>query len=71
MSNKTIESKFPEVISNKEIKELNAKPIKNMNYLKLEIRGRVGIYEPLEKDEDGRITYYIRRNIFPREINEY
>ena len=63
MTNKTLEKKFPETLSVQELKKLNAKPAKNMAYFKLKVQEYAGFYEPLEKDENGKITYYILRNI--------
>ena len=58
-----IEKKFPETLSFQELKKLNAKPVKNMTYFKLEVKEYTGFYGPLEKDENGKIAYYILRNI--------
>jgi len=64
---KNIEEKFPLELSLDSLMRAGAKPIKNMTYFKLEMNEYLGIYEPLEKNEDGKITKYILRNILPKE----
>ncbi len=64
---KNIEKKFPKMISFNALIERRAIPVKDMTYFKLETDKEVGIYNPLEEDENGKIIYYKLRNIFSKE----
>ena len=68
MTTKNIEEKFPEMPSLDRLINHGAIPIRDMTYFKLEINGKVGMYKPLEKDENGKIIYYKLKNIFPKKI---
>ena len=62
---KNIEQKFPLELSLDSLIRAGAKPIKDMIYFKLEINGYFGVYEPLERNENGKIAEYVLRNILP------
>ena len=64
---KNIEQKFPLELSLDALIKAGAEPIKNMTYFKLEINGKIGVYEPLNKDENEKIINYTLRNIIPNE----
>ncbi|MBI2004460.1 hypothetical protein HYS72_03285 [Candidatus Pacearchaeota archaeon] len=68
---KNLEKKFPKVLSFQELINLKAKPVKEMIYFKLEINGEVGVYEPLNKDENGKIINYAFRNFLPKGERAY
>nr|MBI4156332.1 hypothetical protein [Candidatus Woesearchaeota archaeon] len=68
---KNLETKFPKVLSFQELINLKAKPVKEMIYFKLEINGKVGVYESLNKDENGKIINYAFRNFLPKGEKAY
>ena len=69
---KNIETNFPKVLSFNSLITHRAIPIKDMTYFKLEINEKVGIYRPLEEDENGKIRYYKLRNTFSKQnVSQY